>query len=62
MEIKEYKKPPSVADDIWEAIPEGKRYEAIMAAAIGLRRGIHPDNTLIGFINKLKQETNNERR
>lgn len=36
------RRPPSVPEHLWEAIPSDLRMEFVEAAAAGLRRGIHP--------------------
>jgi hypothetical protein len=38
--------PPSVSDALWEAIPVARRQEFLEAAAMGLRRAVHPETTI----------------
>lgn len=39
-------RPPSVAERLWDAVPEGMRGDFLLRAAEGLRRGVHPETTI----------------
>jgi hypothetical protein len=40
------RKPPSLVIELWRGIPHAKRRDYIKAMARGIRRGIHPDDTV----------------
>ncbi len=42
--------PPSVPEELWNKIPKNKRRDFIVEAAKNLRIGIHPVDTLEGFL------------
>lgn len=42
--------PPSVPEELWNSIPKNNRRDFIIEAAKNLRRGIHPIDTLEGFL------------
>jgi len=42
--------PPSVPEHLWRAVPESMRQEFLEAAARGLRRGVHPEETFSSML------------
>ncbi|GEC34031.1 hypothetical protein N181_23215 [Sinorhizobium fredii USDA 205] len=42
----QWTKPPSLDADLWKRIPHARRRDYIKAMAMGIRRGIHPDETV----------------
>lgn len=45
--------PPSVPQALWDRIPEARRREALEDAAKNLRRAIHPEHSVIAFLERL---------
>ncbi|AVA21960.1 hypothetical protein [Rhizobium sp. NXC24] len=46
------KKPPSLDIGLWRRIPHAQRRDFIVAMAAGLRRGLHPDDTVSSILSK----------
>lgn len=44
------RKPPSLAVELWRRIPHDARREYLKAMAHGLRRGVHPDDTVAAML------------
>lgn len=49
--------PPSVPQELWDRIPEARRREALEDAAKNLRRAIHPEHSVLAFLEKLGLST-----
>jgi hypothetical protein len=45
--------PPSVPQGLWDRVPESRRREALEDAAKNLRRAIHPEHSVIAFLERL---------
>lgn len=45
--------PPSVPQALWDRVPEGRRREALEDAARNLRRAIHPEHSVLVFLERL---------
>jgi len=46
-ELPPVERPPAVSERIWALIPNAQRGDYIRAAALGLRRGIHPETAIV---------------
>ena len=42
--------PPSVSDELWQQVPKDRQREAVEYAARGLRRGVHPEESMEDFL------------
>lgn len=45
--------PPSVPEDLWELVPTERRREFLEAAAVNLRRAIHPETTVLEMLDAI---------
>ena len=45
--------PPSLSEDLWNAIPLELKEKALIESALNLRRGVHPDDTVRHFLSSI---------
>jgi len=45
--------PPSVPQALWDRVPEARRREALEDAAKNLRRAIHPEHSVLAFLERI---------
>lgn len=51
-DVSPVERPPAISERLWSLIPDVRRADYRKAAAFGLRRGIHPETTIIEKLEK----------